>query len=77
MGECEHVDTCRHIQMNVDANAYAQMQRALLDKCRANCVQFVGGRNLKTCPDVRRLFKDFPDVLQHSRHCDTDNGDAT
>jgi len=33
------------------------------DECRVNCIQYVGGRNLKTHPDVRHLFKDFRDVL--------------
>ena len=33
------------------------------DKRKANCVQCVGGRNLKTSPGVGRLFKDFRDAL--------------
>ena len=38
------------------------------DKHKANCVQCVGGCNLKTCPDVRRLFKDFLYVLPYGRN---------
>ena len=38
------------------------------DKYKANCVQCVGGCNLKTCPDVGRLFKDFLDVLPYGRN---------
>ena len=37
--------------------------RTYVDTRKANCVQCVGGHNLKTRPDVRRLFKDFRDVL--------------
>ena len=33
------------------------------DGCRANCIQCVGGCNLKTCLDVGHLFKNFWDTL--------------
>jgi len=71
------MDACRHIQgMQMQTHAH-RCKWTLLDERRANCIQFVGGHNLKTHPDIRRLFKDFRNVLQHSRDCDMDNGDAT
>ena len=36
--------------------------RTHADEYRANCVQCVGGHNLKTHLDIRHLFKDFQDV---------------
>jgi len=71
------MDACRHIQgMQMQTHAH-RCKWTLLDERRANCIQFVGGHNLKTHPDIRRLFKDFRNVLQHSKDCDMDNGDAT
>jgi len=69
-GSQAHTDTHRRTQTHVHARRRTQMNT---DKCRraqtnaderkANCVWCVGGRNLKTRPDIRRLFKDFRDVL--------------
>ena len=45
-------------QMHMDVRRHTQTHA---DERKANCVQCVGGRNLKTHQDVRRLFKDFQD----------------
>ena len=50
----------RQTQTNADERGHTQTNA---DECMANCVRCVGGRNLKTHPDIRRLFKDFRDVL--------------
>jgi len=49
-GSQTHMDVRRRTQTNADER-------------KANCVRCVGGRNLKTRPGVRCLFKDFRDVL--------------
>ena len=71
---CTHADVDiswhRGHKLTQGANANARgrthrhiCKRTLLDKRRENSVQCVGRRNLKMCPDVGRLFKDFWDVL--------------
>ena len=58
-------DVRRRKQMNADASRRAH---TYADECKANGIQCVGGHNLKTRPDVRRLFKDFRDVLYTIYH---------
>ena len=41
-----HMHTCRRTQMHTDEH-------------KTNCIQCVGGCNIKTCPDIRRLFNNF------------------
>ena len=53
-----HMDVCRRVQTNADTHEQTQMHA---DECKANCIQCVGRRNFKMCPDVRGLFKDFQD----------------
>ena len=55
-----HTDIRRRMETNADEHRRTQTHA---DKRKANCVRCVGGRNLKMRPDVRRLFKDFQDVL--------------
>ena len=55
-----HADEHRKMQTNVEKHRQTQTNA---DERKANCVWCVGRRNLKTRPDVRRLFKDFQDVL--------------
>ena len=55
-----HADECRRTQTNADAHRCTQTNT---DERKANYVHCVGGPNLKTCPDVRHLFKDFQDIL--------------
>jgi len=52
--------TRMHTQTHAGERIY---KRTLLDERKENCIQCVGRRNLKMCPDVGRLFKDFWDVL--------------
>ena len=48
---------------NMQTQMYMNVRRhTQTHECKANCVQCVGGRNLKTHQDVRRLFKDFRDT---------------
>ena len=54
----DHAHRCT--QMHADARRRTQTNA---DEYKANCVWCVGGRNLKTRPDIRCLFKDFRDVL--------------
>ena len=61
-----NADTRRHTQTNADEHRQTQMNA---DERKANCVQCVGGRNLKTRPDARHLFKDFRDVLYLDMLC--------
>ena len=53
-----HADKCRCTETNTDARRQTQTHR---DECKANCIRYVGGHNLKTRPDVRRL--EFQDAL--------------
>ena len=55
-----HADECTRTQTNADAHRCTQTNT---DERKANYVRCVGGPNLKTCPDIRRLFKDFQDIL--------------
>ena len=55
-----HTDAHRRTQTNADTRRHTQMNA---DERKTNCVRCVGRRNLKTRPDVRRLFKDFQDIL--------------
>lgn len=45
-----NTNVCRQTQTNADER-------------KANCVQCVGGCNLKTHPDVGHLFEDFQDAI--------------
>jgi len=68
-----HAHRCRCMHVDMDISQHRAQIRThadehkrkltLLDEHRVNCVQCVGRQNFKTCPDVRHLFKDFPDVL--------------
>ena len=62
MVERLQLQTCKHrcTWMYADTHRWTQTHA---DERKANCVQCVGGRNLKTHQDVRRLFKDFRDTL--------------
>ena len=51
-----HGDTHRRTQTHADAHRRTQMNA---DKCKANCVQCVGGCNLKTHPDVDVCSRTF------------------
>jgi len=55
-----HVDARRRTRTHADARRRTQMRA---DARRRTHVQCGGGRNRKTRPDARRLFKDFRDVL--------------
>ena len=49
-------------QTNADERRRTQTHT---DERKANCVQCVGRRNLKTRPDAGRLFKGFQNALYH------------
>ena len=58
-----YTDACERMQMQTHSDAHRHMQMHA-DERKANCIQCVGKRNLKMHPDIRRLFKDFQNVLQ-------------
>ena len=55
-----HADAFGRTRTHTDTRRRTQTHA---DECRENHVQCGGGRNPKTRPDTRRLFKDFRDVL--------------
>lgn len=63
MVEGSQLQTCKRrcTETNTDAR---RRTRTHADEHMTNCVWCVGGHNLKTRPDVRRLLKDFWEALQ-------------
>ena len=52
-----------HADAHTDTHRWTQMQTDVARRMQRDCVQCVGRRSLKMCPEVGRLFKDFWDVL--------------